>query len=137
MRVVVLSCYLIAYAMSNAALAGCLSDDYSVKAEYSRSLAVVRAKVLSQRTVPDGPNPDFMGGTVYTVRIQESFCGTLSGTVEVFSENSSGRFPMGNGKSYLLFLYREDARLSADNCGNSGLASQKKSVLAALRALRP
>jgi hypothetical protein len=123
--------------MPTAALAACLLDDYSVKAEYARSVAVVKATVVSERTVPDAPSADLIGGTVYAVRIQKSFRGALHGTSEVFSENSSGRFPMERGKTYLLFLYRERDRLSADNCGNSGLASQKKSVLVALRALKP
>jgi hypothetical protein len=123
--------------MSNAAFAACLLDDYSLKAEYARSAAVVRATVVSERTVPDAPTPDSVGGVVYTVNVQESFRGKLRGTVEVFSENSSGRFTMAKESAYVLFLYREKGRLSVDNCGNSGLASDKKSVLAALRAPVP
>ena len=113
-----------------------MHDDYSVKAEFPRSVAVVRVLNVSERNVPDPDAPEFIGGTIYEVRIQESFRGTLQGTVEVFSENSSGKFPMESGKSYLLFLYRQEERLSADPCGNSGLASTKKDVLATVRALR-
>ena len=43
---------------------------------------------------------------------------------------------MEKGKTYLLFLYRVEEGLSADPCGNSGLVSQKKDVLEAVRALR-
>ena len=131
---VLLRCIIGCFA-SAAASAVCLLDDYSVKAEYARSTAVVIAKVVSERVVPDGPAPDAIGGTMYGVAIQESFHGTLRGKVEIFSENSSGRFPMLKGKSYLLFLSQEDGRLSADNCGNSGLASQKKQAVAEVRAL--
>jgi hypothetical protein len=127
--------YLVAFAVAGAALGACLLDDYSVKAEYVRSFAVVRARVISERQVPDPEAPEFIGGTIYPVRIQKSFRGTLHGTVEVFSENSSGRFPMEKGKPYLLFLYRAQGRLSADPCGNSGLVAQKRDVLAVVRAL--
>ena len=113
-----------------------MQGDYSVKAEFPRSVAVVKVLVVSERSEPDPDAPEFVGGTIYKVKIQESFRGTLQGAVEIFSENSSGRFPMDSGRSYLLFLYRDGERLSADPCGNSGLASEKKDVLATVRALR-
>src|SRR5438046_683826 len=103
---ILLNC-LVAFAMSHAAMGACLLDDYSVKAEFVRSVAVVRVLVVSERNVPDPDAPEFIGGTFYTVRIQKSFRGALDGTVKVFSENSTGRFPMESGRSYLLFLYRE------------------------------
>jgi hypothetical protein len=136
MRIWTLFGHLIVFGLANTALGACLLDDYSVGAEYGRSVAVVTATVLSERTVPDKTEPEFIAGTFYTLRIQESFRGTLTNTAEVYSENSSGRFPMEKGKAYLLFLYRDEGQLSADPCGNSGLVSQKKDVLATVRALR-
>lgn len=136
MRFSILANYLAAFAMADAALGACLLDDYSVAAEYVRSVAVVQAKVISERSVPDPQAPEFTGGTIYTVRIQKSFRGALSRTIEVFSENSTGRFPMEKGKSYLLFLYREESQLSASPCGNSGLTSERKNVLLTLRSLQ-
>ena len=136
MRSSILASCLVAFAMTEAAPGACLQDDYSVEAEYVRSVAVVQVKVISDHTVPDPQAQEFIGGTIYAVRIQESFRGALSQTIEVFSENSTGRFPMEKGKSYLLFLYREDGRQSADPCGNSGLKSERKNVLVTLRALQ-
>jgi hypothetical protein len=135
MRFSILLSYLVAFTISDAAFGACLEDDYSVAAEYARSVAVVQARVISERNVPDPGAPKFIGGTIYKVRVEESFHGALHGTVEVFSENSSGRFPMEKRKSYLLFLYREEGRLSADPCGNSGFVSQKTNDLAKVRAL--
>jgi hypothetical protein len=114
----------------------CLLDDYSVEAEYQRSEAVVLASVASERVVPDPDDPEGFAGIIYTLRVQESFRGTRLKTMEVFSENSSGRFPMEKGKAYILFLYRQEGRLSADNCGNSGSSLQKGDVVAAVRRLR-
>jgi hypothetical protein len=42
---------------------------------------------------------------------------------------------MERGKSYLLFLYEDGHRFSADNCGNSGFVSEKRRVLATLETL--
>jgi len=122
-------------AIPQTALAVCLQEDYSVRAEYSRSVAVVIAKVVSQRTLPDPEDPESYGGTVYRVKVQESFRGSLHGMVDLFSENSSGRFPMVKGDRYILFLYRQQGQLSPDNCGNSGLLAQKQEVLATVRTL--
>jgi hypothetical protein len=126
---------MIAWLVAEVSPAVCLLDDYSVKAEYDRSTAVVIAKVVSERVIPDGPDPDSLGGTLYGIAVQESIRGRLHGIAEVFSENSTGRFPMLKGKSYLLFLYSENGRLSADSCGNSGLVSRKKQALAIVREL--
>ena len=136
MHIGTLFSHLIVFGLANTALGACLLDDYSVGAEYGRSIAVVTATVLSERTVPDKKEPEFIAGTFYTLRILESFRGTLTNTAEVYSENSSGSFPMEKGKSYLLFLYRAEGGLSADPCGNSGLVSEKKDVLETVRALR-
>jgi len=135
MRLSILLSCLAAFAFSGAMFGACLLDDYSVTAEYARSVAVLQARVVSMRSVSDSEASKFIGGTIYRVRVEESFSGTLHGTVEVFSENSSGRFSMEKRESYLLFLYREGDRLSADPCGNSGLVAQKTNVLVTVRAL--
>ena len=113
----------------------CLLGDYSVPAEYQRSDAVLVGKVLSQRTVTDPEDPQSFAGILYSVRIEESFRGSHRGTIELYSENSSGRFPMDKGQKYLLFIYREQGRLSADNCGNSGLLTKRAEVVARVRQL--
>ena len=136
MRIGILFGYLIAFSLANTALGACLLDDYSVGAEYGKSVAVVTATVLSERVIPDKSEPEFIAGTIYTLRIQESFRGTLTNIAEVYSENTTGRFPMVKGRTYLLFLYRDEGLLSADPCGNSGLTSQKKDVLKTVHALR-
>jgi len=135
MRNAVLCICLIGCLVSTASPAACLLDDYSVNAEYARSTGVVTGRIVAERTIPDGSAPAGIRGTMYEIAVQESFRGTLHGTVGVFSENSSGRFPMAKGKSYILFLYQESGILSVDNCGNSGLLSKKKKVLAEVRKL--
>ena len=135
MRLAFLPLALVALATSGTAFGACLLDDYSVRAEYARSAAVVVAKVVSDGKVPSFEPSDAEWGVTYTLKIKESFRGSLQKTVEVFSENSSGRFPLAKGKAYVLFLYEEFGRLSVDYCGNSGLVSQKHDVVKKLRAL--
>jgi len=135
MRVQTLLALVAASVVSSAALAVCVLSDYSVEAEYARSVAVVVAEVISQRNVADPGDDRSYGGVLYTLKVKESFRGSLLKTVDVFSENSSGRFPMQKGKAYILFLYAGQGRLSADNCGNSGLVSEKHEVMATLRTI--
>ncbi len=119
--------------LSQPAFAACVLSDYSVRAELDRSSAVIVGTVVSERAT--GETKNFLEGMTYTVRVDETLRGLVGKTVELFSENSSGRFPMEKGKTYLLFIYQAIDRLAADNCGNSGLLTEKKSVLASVRQL--
>ena len=132
MRVTVVATVATALAI-RATLGACLLEDYSVPAEYARSKVVALGGVVGEQRVPEYEG--LLDGTVYTVRVQEMFRGQASRTISVFSENSSGRFPMKKGQLYILFLYSQGGRLSADYCGNSGLASGKQSVVNAVRGL--
>jgi hypothetical protein len=51
--------------------------------------------------------------------------GKLGNEAEIFSENSSGRFPMTVGAKYLLLIYAAQGRMHVDYCGNSGLVSER------------
>ena len=115
------------------ASAACLLGDYSVPAEYLRSDAVLIGRVLSEHAVPDPEDPQSFAATIYSIRIEESFRGSHRGTIELYSENTSGRFPMDKGQKYLLFVYRQQGRLSADYCGNSGLLAEKAEVITHVR----
>ena len=104
------------------AAAVCPKPDPKVCSEFFKSDAVFAGRVESQRTVPaTGSDYD---GWVYQLRVHRVFRGTLGDTVDVFTENSSGRFPLEMGRKYLLFASRGDGRLVIDNCGNSALLSE-------------
>ncbi len=114
----------------------CLDADYSLATEFSRASAVVIAEAQAERIVPDDPDdsPGF-AATIYSVEIDESFRGPLRGNVELYSENSSGRFPMDVGKKYILFMYNNGGTWSADDCGNSGLVVDSQEVIQAVRKM--
>jgi hypothetical protein len=83
---------------------------------FFRSDAVFLAKVLSEtRVVSDD---DFIEGWRYRVRVKRSFRGATSGTVEVYTENTSARRPLNVGRDYLLFADMAKGRLLiASDCG--------------------
>jgi len=102
---------------------------------YARSFSVFTATVISQRHVPPLDKFFDLDGDMYTIKVEEVFRGKLPRTVELFSENSSGRFLMTVGAKYILFIYREHGRLMVDNCGNSDLLTEGSATVAAVRKL--
>jgi hypothetical protein len=111
----------------------CVLSDYSVRGEFERSFAVAIGTVVSERATPE--SKDLYEGVTYTVNIEESFRGRVPATIELFSENSSRRFPMTKGEKYVLFLYQLADRLAVDNCGNSGPVAENQDVFTAVRQL--
>ena len=119
-------------ALPGIAAAACLLTDYSVRAEYDRSLMVLTGRVIAERAV--AASGEHYDGAVYSVQVDEVYRGHPGRSFEVFSENSSGRFPMQRSERYLLFISQDVDQLVVDNCGNSGPVSDKTEVLRAVRA---
>jgi len=115
------------------AVAVCLLGDYSVEAEYSRSDAIITAVVVDHVNVPLG-GEDYVG-TNYTVEVLEIVKGELPKQLVVYSENSSGRFPMDTGVAYLLFIAKDLGQYTVDNCGNSGLLRERQQVLVSVQQM--
>jgi len=89
--------------------------------EFRQSQAVLIGTVGSERNIPDPENPGFWTGTVYKLKVNALLKGTVGHSVEVFSENSSGRFPLTVGCRYVLFLRFDPTGRYwiADPCGNA------------------
>ena len=118
----------------NTANAVCLYEHpRTAEDEFATSQRIFVGKVLSETPVPESGK--YYDGQDYLLEVQEIFKGDPSKTVTVFCENSSGRFPMVVGKTYLVFLYY-DGRNQIDNCGNSGLVSEKQAVIKTMRLLK-
>jgi hypothetical protein len=120
--------------VSSIANAVCLNGYPSITEEYANSQSVFIGKVLAERAVPESGN--YYDGDNYTVGVQEVFKGNPTSKVVIFSENSSGRFPLSVGSTYILFVYYELGRYQINNCGNSGLLSKKQDVVQAVRQLK-
>lgn len=109
----------------------------SVDEEFKSSAVVIVGKVISTKDVAEAGA--FIKGTFYTIRVTEVLKGSPSKSVELYSENSSGRFHMKAGASHLIFAYEgvfegiEGQRLAIDPSGNSGTVKRSKKALARAR----
>ena len=85
--------------------------------------------------------PSGTGGIQYKVRVKESLRGRHKDWLTIFSENSSGRFPMELGLPYLLFVSPNKVEafpkpvLVVDSCGHSDLLPKSTEVLKEIRRL--
>lgn len=123
------------------ALAGafCGNGSPSVEEQFKSSKVVLAGTMIDSRDILDAEG--FVQGTFYSIRVSEVLKGSSGKTVELYSENSSGRFPMESGTEYLIFAYQgafegiNGPRLAVDNCGNSGTLKTSKEAFAIARKL--
>jgi hypothetical protein len=114
-------------------------EDYpDVRNEFFENELVFTGKVISEEKVHQ--INDFFDGIYYEIQIIDVFRGSPKETVTVFSENSSGRFPMEVGQSYLVFTSIEPQEYVKDtyaisNCGNSGKIHERQEALKAIKQL--
>jgi hypothetical protein len=112
----------------------CPKPDPSVACEFLNSDVVFIGKIVSVRTIP--PHGEELDGWTYVVNVQEWFRGPHMKTIEVFTENNSGRFPLDVGKAYLLFAFPLGGRLTITNCGNSALLADAEGSVRDLRKMK-
>ncbi len=113
------------FACSLSLSAACLDGYPTVKQEYARSKFVLIGKVVGHHKTPAERNEKgFFKGDTYRLAPVRVFKGKMSKPVEIFSENSTARFPMEVNRTYLVFLYADSGRLIVDNCGNSDLEAR-------------
>jgi hypothetical protein len=119
---------------SGSVLAACLAGNLSLEQEFQNAAMVFVGRVASEEFTARSKNQ--LDGTTYTIHVEEVLRGGSVKAVDLFSENSSGRFPMRVGGIYLILAYKELDRLQVDNCGNSGEVSDKTEALALLRKIK-
>jgi hypothetical protein len=115
----------------------CRNGYPDVAREYRESTFVFVGTVQAERKDAAEPTAGgFYDGVTYTLRIDKPLKGPRQRTVELFSENSTGRFPMTVGDRFLAFAYLESGRRYAiDNCGNSELFNSNSRTLSTVRKL--
>ena len=116
----------------------CLDENFvsgyhlPLEKEVPSAVAIVLGKVTRKKDLLEDPaDPDGITATIYTVQVSRVVRGKVTPVIRIRSENDSGRFWMDVGKEYLLFLSKDlQHRLFfVDSCGNSGVASDRESVL--------
>ena len=117
----------------------------SVDAEFKEAPLVVTGRVIGERNISSPDDPKGYAWTIYTVQVLKTFKGRSAPSLRLVSENTSARFSMDMGKTYLLFVTH--SRMSemagqerlpmdfVDNCGNSGLVSDAGAAMKAVGEL--
>ena len=119
---------------SRETLAMCLNGHPSVDQEFRQSSLVFVGRVTAASAVAE--TKSYYEGTRYTIQIKEISSGRPPRTLTVFSENSSGRFPMDIGVDYLVFLSaRTGEPAMVDSCGNSGPVTEIALTIDAVKKL--
>jgi len=114
----------------------------SVQGEFNKSKCVFAGKVVKAKNIVPPRDEHFIQRTFYTIRVEEVLKGSPSKEVESYDENSSGRFPMKGGMSYLVFAYEgvfegvDGPRLAVKSCGNSAALQKAAKTLATIRKLK-
>jgi hypothetical protein len=117
----------------------------SVPAEFKSAASVITGRVLGGRNISEPDDPQGFAWTVYTVQVLKTFKGRPQRMIQLLSENTSARFPMDIGKTYLLFVSQSQVAEMAgqerlptkyiDNCGNSAPAEDATSAVNLVREL--
>ncbi len=114
----------------------CLDNRHpSVHDEFTTSFAVIEGRILREKNLTEDPSdPSGITATVYDVRVTRQLKGRVGRTIHIKSENTSSRFPMALGSSYLLFLTRDRNSNFVDSCGNSVRLSEARDVLSIIKS---
>jgi hypothetical protein len=104
--------------------------------EFFHSENVVVAKILSMRKIPDTPDPNNVEGWFYKIAVDKSYRGGKLPNDEIYTGNDETKFTMEVGKSYLLFINKnQQSRPAPDTCGNSAELSQAKNSVMSIDAI--
>ena len=118
-------------------LAYCNQPEPTVACQFLNSDAVFIGTVFATREEPQRAKDDASAdGWIYTLTVERLFRGPGSKTIEVYTENASARFPLDNGKQYLLFASRYHGRFEIVGCGNLALVSDAKKSIQELEKMK-
>jgi hypothetical protein len=94
------------------------------------SSGIVLGKVIKKLDLhEDKADPEDITATLYTIRVQQTLKGINKKTIQIKSQNDSGRYYMDIGEEHLLFLSGNDKYLYVDSCGNSSKLPEGNSTL--------
>jgi hypothetical protein len=121
------------------ALAACPVGHPSVDLEFAKSAIVATGKVTAEARAA-APFDGMYEGNRYSFRPAQILKGQSPRTLSLFSENSTGRFPMEVGETYLVFVYVAEHKgaqfFAVDNCGNSGRLADIGATVQTVRELK-
>jgi len=102
----------------------------TIEEEYKLSEFVAKGTVLSEQKISSTDDPIGYEATLYTIKISKVFKGIIKSKLTIRSENTSSRFPMNIGRSYIIFVKKDNNDdLFIDNCGNSGETKKSHAII--------
>jgi len=97
---------------------GDLYGQSTLQGELAESRRVVKATVIDERPMqPWGEDGEV--GSLYTLRVEQTFKGAPTPTIAVFTERNSGGFYLDTGETYLLFLTDSHRPIWRPHVGNA------------------
>ena len=84
--------------------AACYSGHPNVYSERRDSTFVILGKVTSSKDVTSKDDPEIVGQTDYAVAVLHNYRGKPGRSIKITAVNTSTRFPMDIGQTYLLFV---------------------------------
>jgi hypothetical protein len=112
--------------------AACYSGHPSAAMEKGTAKYVVIAKVKKSGIVMSKEDPGFIDSTIYDVSVIKSYKGKPAKTLAITSVNTSSRFPMDIGETYLLFVKQYEGEYFINACGKSGTTAETADIIKAL-----
>ena len=100
--------------------------------EFRTAHVVAIGTVVSKRDVLER-NSDLIAGTFYRFNVEETLRGNRHKTINLFSENNSGRFWMDIGHRYLVFVTKDRQTYYVSPCGSSGELPEQSQIVEALK----
>ncbi|TAL04485.1 MAG: hypothetical protein EPO08_01230 [Rhodospirillaceae bacterium] len=118
----------------DAAQAACLEFP-SLPQQYTTALYIITGTAVSEKYIEGSPDDYFMPGDELKVHVDKVLKGSPPPYLTLFSERSSGMFPLDLSVPYVLFIEQEHGRLMVSNCGDSDYLSKSKNILAAVQRI--
>jgi len=98
-------------------------EHQSIRDEFLSSQHVVVLRVLREMKLSSPDDPQGIDRTIYDTQVVETFKGPPQLLMSITNPNTSARFDMTTGESYLAFVwpqYEGDGIYVISNCGHSG-----------------
>lgn len=103
----------------------CADGKPTFEKEWNRSRYVLVGRLVASKPVIAADDPQGVEATDYTVAVVRSFKGNAGRVISIRSDNTSSRFIMRPGYSYILFIESDASTNFVDPCGSSGELSQR------------
>ena len=112
-------------AVCGSAQAVCAYGKPSFAEEWGRAKYVLVGRLVDSKVLTSVDDPQGVTAIEYTIDVVRRFKGKSGHRISIRSDNTSSRFNMKSGYSYILFIESDGMGNFVDPCGSSGELSQR------------